>query len=222
MGSDMSILFERKSIMNDCGCSGSDPKQSPAGSCCGSDSQSMEEESCLTGPVGEMVKWFDGMIGRCLEYAENAKKEGRPVVGIMCEYTPRELIIAAGGIAICMCGGSEATIASAEKILPSNLCPLIKSTFGYHVERSNPFLEMSDLLVAETTCDGKKKMYEILAETREMYVLELPQKQDDEDAIFHWRRELVKMKEHLEERFDVEITDDRLRDAIKLMNRERA
>ena len=104
-------------------------------------------------------------------------------MGILCEYTPRELIMAAGGVPVCLCGGSRETIPAAETQLPANLCPLIKSTFGYHLEKRNPFLEMADLIVGETTCDGKKKMYELMSETRPVYVLELPHKVDDEDAL---------------------------------------
>ena len=78
---------------------------------------------------------------------------------------------------MCLCGGDAGTIPPAEEHLPSNLCPLIKSTYGYHVQKSNPFLEMASLLVAETTCDGKKKMYELLSESVPMHVLELPQKE---------------------------------------------
>jgi hypothetical protein len=136
------------------------------------------------------LAWFGRMIPNCLEYATKAKAEGKPIVGIMCEYTPRELIIAAGAVPVCLCGGSEKTIADAEHDLPANLCPLIKSTYGYHVQKSNPFLEMADLIVAETTCDGKKKMYELMGQTRPMYVLELPQKPNDPDAFAHWEREL--------------------------------
>jgi benzoyl-CoA reductase/2-hydroxyglutaryl-CoA dehydratase subunit BcrC/BadD/HgdB len=127
--------------------------------------------------------WFDRMIEHCHEYAKAEKAAGRPVVGIMCEYTPRELIMAAGAVPVCLCGGSAKTIPDAEQHLPANLCPLIKSTYGYHVQRSNPFLEMADLVVGETTCDGKKKMYELMAESRPMYVLELPHKSGDADAL---------------------------------------
>jgi len=162
------------------------------------------------------------MISNCVEYATRAKDEGRPIVGIMCEVTPREIVMAAGGVPVCLCGGSAETAAAAEDELPSNLCPLIKSTYGFELTRSNPLLEMSDLLVAETTCDGKKKMYELLAERRPMHVLELPQKPDDPDALEHWTRELRKLALELERRFGVEITDAKLRAAIREMNRERA
>ena len=133
------------------------------------------------------------MIEHCYEYAAAAKAAGRPVVGILCEYTPRELIMAAGGVPVCLCGGSAKTIPAAEQHLPANLCPLIKSTYGYHLLGSNPFLEMADLVVGETTCDGKKKMYELMAESRPMYVLELPHKSDDAEALEYWVRELRKV-----------------------------
>jgi benzoyl-CoA reductase/2-hydroxyglutaryl-CoA dehydratase subunit BcrC/BadD/HgdB len=124
-------------------------------------------------------------------------------------------------VPVCLCGGSAKTIPAAEEHLPANLCPLIKSTFGYHVLRSNPFLEMAALVVGETTCDGKKKMFELLAQSRPVHVLELPQKADDPDALAHWVRELEKFRTLLEDRFQVSITEEKLRAAIEVMNRER-
>lgn len=162
------------------------------------------------------------MVNHAYQYASSQKDAGHPIIGIMCEYTPREIIMAAGAIPVCMCGGSADMISPAEEQLPSNLCPLIKSTFGYSVEKANPFMEMSDLIVAETTCDGKKKMYEILSETHRMHVLELPQKPNDPDAFDHWKIELQKLRRELEAHCKVEITDDKLSAAIVLMNRERS
>ncbi len=167
------------------------------------------------------LTWFGNMIKNCLQYARAEKARGRPIIGIMCEYTPRELIMAAGGVPVCLCGGSVSTISAAEEHLPANLCPLIKSTYGYHVQKSNPFLEMADLVVAETTCDGKKKMYERMAESRPMCVLELPQRQDDAGALDYWMEQLRKFRNELERRFGVGITDDGIREAIGVMNRER-
>ncbi|MBN2217350.1 MAG: 2-hydroxyacyl-CoA dehydratase, partial [Pirellulales bacterium] len=148
--------------------------------------------------------WFGHMIQNCLEYAAEAKAHGRPVVCIMCEYTPRELIMAAGGVAVCLCGGTAETITAAERELPANLCPLIKSTYGYDVERNNPFLEMADLVVGETTCDGKKKMFELMGRRRPMHILELPQKSNDADSFARWMVELERFKVRLEEQFHVE------------------
>jgi benzoyl-CoA reductase/2-hydroxyglutaryl-CoA dehydratase subunit BcrC/BadD/HgdB len=170
----------------------------------------------------EFVEYFRNMIDHCYDYVEAAKAQKRPVVGILCEFTPREVILAAGAIPVCLCGGAAETIPAAEQFLPANLCPLIKSTFGYHVTGKNPFLNWADLVVAETTCDGKKKMFELMSAQKPMYVLELPQKAADPDALAHWTGEVRKLKEHLENRFGVQITKDRLRDSIRLMNGERS
>jgi len=181
--------------------------------CCGD----RKSQINTTGPL----EWFGKMIQNCYEYAAQAKANGKHVVGIMCEYTPRELIIAADAVPVCLCGGSAEMIGPAEEDLPANLCPLIKSTYGYHLEKANPFLEMADLIIAETTCDGKKKMYELMSQTRPMYVLELPQKSRDSDAMAHWISELRKLRTKLQEHFDVEVTDEKIKKAINVMNHER-
>jgi benzoyl-CoA reductase/2-hydroxyglutaryl-CoA dehydratase subunit BcrC/BadD/HgdB len=170
----------------------------------------------------ESLRRSERMVQNCLDYARAKKAQGHPVVGILCEFTPRELIMAGGGVPACLCGGSAATIPAAEECLPANLCPLIKSTYGYHALGNNPFLEMADLVVAETTCDGKKKMYELMAETRPMFVLELPQKQGDPQALERWTEQMRRLQAFLERRWETTITRERLLAAIRLMNRERA
>ena len=197
-------------------------KAAPAGPCRAASSLGASSKSAAAAGAACPVEHFENMIPNCLEYATAAKQAGRPIVGIMCEFTPREVIMAAGGVPVCLCGGSADTIPAAEEHLPANLCPLIKSTYGYHVQGTNPFLEMADLIVAETTCDGKKKMYELMAQTRPMHVLELPQKQDQPEALDRWAGEVRGLKDLLEDRFGVSITDEKLREAIEVMNRERA
>lgn len=172
-------------------------------------------------PSHNGIEWFDEMVSHCYEAATAFHEKGGHLVGILCEYTPRELILAAGAWPVCLCGGDAEMIPAAETILPANLCPLIKSTFGYSINKANPFLEMASLVVAETTCDGKKKMYERLALRHPMHVLELPQKADDPDARSHWVAEIHKLRKALETLFSVTITDAKIRDAIRLMNRER-
>lgn len=169
----------------------------------------------------EVIQHFAAMIDHSYDFAEAAKAQGQIIVGIMCEFTPREVILAAGGLPVCLCGGSAATIPDAEQVLPANLCPLIKSTFGYFVKGTNPFLNWADLIVAETTCDGKKKMFELMRSSKQMHILELPQKSNDATARNNWIAEVRKFKEHLEKRFSVTITDNALREAIVLMNCER-
>ena len=42
-----------------------------------------------------------------------------------------------------------------------------------------PIFTFSDLVVGETTCDGKKKMYEYMAEFKAVHVMQLPNSSQD-------------------------------------------
>ncbi|HBJ1651357.1 TPA: 2-hydroxyacyl-CoA dehydratase, partial [Clostridium botulinum] len=83
-----------------------------------------------------------------------------------------------------------------------------------------PFFFFSDLIVGETTCDGKKKMYEYLSEFKPVHVMELPNSQR-EDGLELWKNEIIRLKSYLEEMFNVEITEDDIKRAIKIKNNER-
>lgn len=149
------------------------------------------------------------------------KEAGGRIVGYLCAYTPLELIDAAGAAAVGLCGMSDEAIPDAETILPANLCPLVKSTFGFAVSEKCPFTYFSDLIVGETTCDAKKKMYELLAKRKNMYSLHLPQGQNRPWEPDAWYDEVVLFKEALEELFEVDITNQKLRDAVVQRNRLR-
>lgn len=163
---------------------------------------------------------FENLRAKSARSITAAKEEGRKIVGKYCIYSPMEIVVAAGGIPIPLCSTKQEPIAAAEKVLPRNLCPLIKSSYGYAASGACPYFNASDLLIAETTCDGKKKMYELLSEIKPLHLLQLPQKQDEE-ALQYWYGEIVKLKERLEAEFRVTITERDLREAIHLMNEER-
>lgn len=129
--------------------------------------------------------------------------------------------MAAGAIPVGLCGTSEEPIAAAEQTLPRNLCPLIKSSYGFAVSDTCPYFYFSDLLVGETTCDGKKKMYEYLGEIKPMHVMELPQRSEGLAAFNLWRSEVVMLKERLEKELDTVITEEALKEAIRKNNEYR-
>ncbi|WP_293674308.1 2-hydroxyacyl-CoA dehydratase family protein [uncultured Parolsenella sp.] len=103
------------------------------------------------------------------------KQAGNRIVGYLCSYTPLEIIDAAGASSVALCGTSDEVIPEAERVLPANLCPLIKSTYGFAYSQKCPFTYFSDMIIGETTCDGKKKMFELLGELKPVHVLHLPQ-----------------------------------------------
>ena len=151
---------------------------------------------------------------------EEAKGRGQKVVGQYCLYSPSEIAVAAGAIPVSLCGTRNDSIPAAEEILPRSLCPLIKSSFGFALKGSCAYLAASDVVVADTTCDGKKKMYELLSEYRPIFLLQLPQVQN-EVALAGWRHQFELLIAFLEKQFQVSITEGKLRGAIKLLNRER-
>lgn len=148
------------------------------------------------------------------------KDKGRKVVGTFCTYTPRELIYAADAISVSLCSTSDETVPDAEKVLPKNLCPLVKSSYGFAITDKCPYMYFSDMIIGETTCDAKKKMYELLGEIKDTHVMQLPHSKNN-FSMSLWKNELVELIKKLEEKFDVKITEDKIKKAIKLCNKER-
>ena len=145
------------------------------------------------------------------------KEQGVPVVGAYCTYFPQEIAMAMGAATVGLCSTSDETIPDAERDLPKNLCPLIKSSYGFAKTDKCPFFYFSDVVVGETTCDGKKKMYEYMSEFKDVFLMELPNTQGEE-ALKLWKSEIIRFKEYLEKKFDVTITEDDIREAIKVNN----
>ena len=146
------------------------------------------------------------------------KDQGKPIVGSYCTYFPKEIAMAAGAASVSLCSTSDETIAEAEKDLPKNLCPLIKSSYGFAKTDKCPFFYFSDVVVGESTCDGKKKMYELMSEFKDVFFLRLPHEQT-EAAVQLYRNEIIRLKDYLSEKFQVEITDEMVREATRVNNR---
>lgn len=152
---------------------------------------------------------------------EEAKDQGRLVAGVFCTFAPEELIRAAGAIPVSLCGKSEVPIPDAEEILPSSLCPLIKSSYGYAYTDTCPFFGASDFIIGETTCDGKKKMFEYLNDIVPTHVMQLPYSATDPFAIEMWKNEILKLKRILEEKTGKEISYHDIKNQILLLNERR-
>ena len=140
------------------------------------------------------------------------KEQGRRIVGVFCTFTPWELILAADAVAVVLCGIGDDNIPAAEVRLPKNLCPLIKASYGAAVTDKCPFFYFSDMVLAETTCDGKLK---------HCHIMQLPPGRYGKGALEFWKQEVISVKEDLEQFYGITITEQKIRDAIHLRNRER-
>ncbi|MDP2937460.1 MAG: double-cubane-cluster-containing anaerobic reductase [Dehalococcoidia bacterium] len=169
----------------------------------------------------EGMGYFDFVIseihGLRVKELMDHKAKGGKVIGTYCVFVPEDVVLAAGGVPVGLCAGAQFSIPDAEGVLPNNTCALIKSSFGFKVGRTCPYVQASDLVVGETTCDGKKKMYELLAEHHPTYVMEVPQKKTaSARALFF--DEILHFRDRVEAETGVRITPDSLTAATSLVD----
>ncbi|HEY3421143.1 MAG TPA: double-cubane-cluster-containing anaerobic reductase [Methanomassiliicoccales archaeon] len=162
-----------------------------------------------------------------IEQLGKEREAGRRVVGTFCLFVPDEIVFASGADRVILCGGRSNTISVAEEYLPRNICPLIKSSFGAIVNGSCsgdlacPHFGMVDAIVAEATCDGKKKMYELLHEYIPTYVMDLPQMPDSRTSIGYFESELRRFGRFMEGLTGRTITEEALAREIRSGNETR-
>jgi benzoyl-CoA reductase/2-hydroxyglutaryl-CoA dehydratase subunit BcrC/BadD/HgdB len=146
------------------------------------------------------------------------KDQGRKVVGLYCSYVPRELVWAAGAIPVSLCGSREQAFDVAERDLPGSFCPLIKASYGMAVSGACPFFHFSDCIIGETTCDGKKKVFELMADLKPVHVMQLPFRQDTPESLDLWLNEVHRVARFIEAQTGGVITEESLKAAIRQEN----
>lgn len=157
---------------------------------------------------------------RVLDLIIARRGTGAPVIGMYCGYAPVELVRAMGASPIFLCSFSRKTIPAAEAVLPSNLCPLIKSSFGFIKTDSCPFYALSEAIIGETTCDGKKKMFELIGHIKPTHIMDLPQLPDEVEALTTWTVMVHKLIVFLEKTFGTKITAECIESEIRETNRK--
>ena len=150
-----------------------------------------------------------------------AQKKGQKVFGTFCVYVPDEVVIAADGIVTGLCGGSQFWVPAGEAVLPKGTCPLIKASVGARLSRTCPFFRIADMYVGETTCDGKKKAWEILGKDVPMTIMDMPQMKREKDIV-KWTEEIADFAATVQEFTGNEITPEKLAKAIDVINAKRA
>lgn len=170
------------------------------------------------------MDYFDMVVGdihgvRVKELLQ-LKEEGRKVFATFCVYVPEEIIVATGSASIGLCAGDQYAVQAGEKVLPRNMCPLVKATLGFKLDRICPYFQIADWVIGETTCDGKKKAWEILNDYIPTYVMELPQKKRIQDLDF-WEQEVKEFAAFIEQETKVKLTGDDLAKGIRKINNKR-
>jgi benzoyl-CoA reductase/2-hydroxyglutaryl-CoA dehydratase subunit BcrC/BadD/HgdB len=164
---------------------------------------------------------FQGQaMKRVLAYIQSRREKGDRVAGLYCGYAPLELVQAMNLVPAVLCAFSNNTIEAAEEVLPANLCPLIKSSYGFIKTDTCPFYALAETVIAETTCDGKKKMFELIGDIKPVHVMDLPQLPDDAGASIKWASMIRKLQAFLESHYGTRAGDDDIEGAIRDSNRK--
>jgi len=163
------------------------------------------------------LEYFDelaDLFGKRAKELEQAKAEGKKIVGYNCIFAPLELILAAGAIPVRINSGWYDTSKLGDRVVPVEVCSIIRSTIGAKMIELSPFLEQSDVLITVLTCDGMTKLSEILAGYKEIWGLSNPRIKDSAQALKFWNEEIKQIKSNLEKLTGNKITPKTLKHAI--------
>ena len=173
----------------------------------------------------EAMQYFENSLLNTdarVEELRRFKQQGGKVIGVFCIQVPEELIYAVGAVPIRLSCGFYDSIPLAEEIVPKNICPLIKSSIGFNFLKINPFFEFCDVIIIPTTCDGKKKMADILSNYQKVWALELPNSKDNPDSRDFWVKQVFELKSKLEGFTGKRISKKDLKESIKLLRKRTA
>jgi len=155
-------------------------------------------------------------------YVKRFKAEsGRKIVGTFCSYAPEEIILAAGAHPFRLFGSGE-KIRLAETHLQSYCCSLVRGALEDALAGSVDFL---DGVVFPHTCDSIQRLSDIWRlNVPACFHLDvvLPVKLETEGARQYMVDVLKRFRRELGEKLGGSISDDDLREAIRIMNRIRA
>ena len=170
----------------------------------------------------QAMKYFDEManlFGQRQKEIAAEKEKGKKVIGFMCLFAPAELILAADAIPVRVNSGWYDTSKLGDRVVPVEVCPVIRSTIGAKMIELSPFLELSDALISVLTCDGMTKLSEILSDYKTIWGMNIPRVKDSAQSLRFWNDEIKHMKSQIEEFTGNKITRKSLKEAIEQTQR---
>lgn len=148
------------------------------------------------------------------------KNSGGKIIGVMYHYIPEEIITAAGLMPYRMRATNSEGTEYAEADFTQINCGFVRHLFDTGIRGNLGFL---DGLVSSNHCDHLRRLYENWERKIKipyMHFMPFPKKKGKEQ-VERYTKELRELISSLEEAFGVCITDEKLKDAIKLHNTTR-
>ena len=170
----------------------------------------------------EEMQYFDeiaNFFGQREKEIRTAKENGKKVIGYFCLFAPLELILAADAIPVRVNSGWYDAAKVGDRVVPVEVCPVVRSTIGAKMIGLSPYLELSDALISVLTCDGMTKLGEILSDYKTVWTMPLPRMKDSAQSLRFWSDEIKTVKTQIEELTGNKITRKKLKAAIELVQR---
>ena len=170
----------------------------------------------------QTMAYFDDiadLFGKRQQEIAAEKAKGKKVIGYMCLFAPTELIMAADAIPVRVNSGWYDTSKLGDRVVPVEVCPVIRSTIGAKMIELSPFIEQSDALISVLTCDGMTKLGEILSDQKQVWGMNIPRIKDSTQSLRFWNDEIKHMKTQIEKFTGNKIDRKNLKEAIETTHR---
>lgn len=167
----------------------------------------------------ELIELLKTLTSPENKFIKEWKRRNKPVLGYACSYTPEEIIYAGGILPVRVLGSLEPS-KLADVYLPVNVCSFAKSCFNKALKGDYSLL---DGYVVSNSCDNQNKIYDFWRHRtaiHKMYFINTPHSAT-ESALRFFCEELGRFREWLMKSFEVEISEENLKNAIKVFNENR-
>ena len=148
------------------------------------------------------------------------RDQGNKVITYSCTYVPEEVFTAAGLLPMRMRAPGSTGTELSDRYLSAINCSFCRHVFNKALQGGYDFIEGA---VWASTCDHSRRIYDSwkrALNTPFTHMMSLPKKTTDVQVEW-WREEITNLKEALEKHLNRTITDDDLREAIKVHNETR-
>ena len=150
------------------------------------------------------------------------KQEGKKVIGVLPYFAPVELVVAAGMVPMGIWGSNKKTIAMAKEYCATFYCTIAQLALEMLLDGT---LDQLDGIITPTICDTLRPMSQNFRVAMEgklpCIFLAHPQNRKPAFGLQFTVDQYMHVKSELEKISGNTITDEVLRDAIKVMNRSR-
>ncbi len=150
------------------------------------------------------------------------KAEGKKVVGYLCSYIPEEILYAADILPYRVRASGCTDTGTADVYFSSLNCSFSRSCLQFLLDGHYDFL---DGVAFTNSCDHTRRIIDIVREAEPtkfpfLHLISCPRK-ITEESIGMFKKGITAFKKEIEDCFNVEITDEKLEDAIEVYNESR-